>query len=253
MPEILIRNFIFKPNLLPSIVAFAFLYLMISLGNWQLDRADYKSNLQSIIESRQSISPVKLSDLIDREKDDWIYHPALAAGKYDTDHQIYYDNQVHNMTAGYSIFTPLRLTQTTGVLVNRGWIAVGKSRTELPEITLNNNDTVSITGLLSTPPSKGVVLSESANSYMEWPTVLQYIDTVEIEKKLDYKLLPMVLIMNDPQQTALEVMPIKINMRSEKHTAYAFQWFALSLTLLIIYIVVNTKNIHKTKQADTNE
>ena len=51
----------------------------------------------------------------------------------------------------------------------------------------------------------------------------------------------MVLVLNKVDQTPLEILPIKVNMRSEKHTAYAFQWFALSFALLIIYIVVNSK------------
>jgi len=245
MPEIHIKNYIFKPSLIPSIITCALLYTMISLGNWQLERADYKSNLQSIIESRQSIDPVDLNSLINKKEEDWLYHPVIASGEYDTQHQIYYDNQVHNMVAGYSIFTPLKLSDTSGILVNRGWLPVGKSRDLLPNIDLPTNDTVSITGLMSLPPSKGVVLSDAANGYVQWPAVLQYMDTTEIEKLLGYKLLPMVLVINDSKNTALDVMPIKINMRGEKHTGYAFQWFALSLTLLIIYIVVNTKKINQ--------
>ena len=245
MPEIHIKNFSFKPSLLPSIITCALLYLMISLGNWQLDRADYKGNLQSIIESRQNIDPVELESLITKKQDDWLYHPVTASGEFDTAHQIYYDNQVHNMLAGYSVFTPLRISETSGILVNRGWLAVGNSRAKLPNIDIHDSGTVNVTGLISLPPSKGMVLSNVAKGYVQWPAVLQTIDTVEIEKLLGYKLLPMVLIINDPKQTELDVMPIKINMRSEKHTAYAFQWFALSLTLLIIYIVVNTKNINK--------
>ena len=250
MPEIHIRNYIFKPKLIPSIIACALLYLMISLGNWQLERADYKSNLQSIIESRQDIQAVPLNELSNKAEEDWLYHPALVSGEYDVDHQIYFDNQVLNMVAGYSIFTPLKLNQHTGILINRGWLAIGKSRNELPDINLDEIIAMNISGLLSLPPSKGVVLSSSANNYTHWPAVLQYINTIEIENELGYKLLPMVLIINDSQNTPLEIMPLKINMRSEKHTAYAFQWYALSLTLLIIYIVVNTK---KTNQVYTNE
>jgi cytochrome oxidase assembly protein ShyY1 len=34
-----------------------------------------------------------------------------------------------------------------------------------------------------------------------------------------------------------------LNLNSAKNNGYAFQWFAMSLALLIIYLVVNTKNI----------
>jgi len=124
-------------------------------------------------------------------------------------------------------------------------LPLGKSRSELPTVILTDENISRINGLTARPPSKGLVLSNNANHYTQWPTVLQYIDLQEIEKKLKYKLLPMVLIMNQAKQTSLEILPVKINMRSEKHTAYAFQWYGLSLALFIIYIVVNTKNTKK--------
>lgn len=239
------KSFTFKPALIPSVVTIALLYLMISLGIWQLDRADYKANLQSIIESKQGLDAIPLNSIGELEQD-WLYQPVFTQGKYDQKHQIFFDNQVNNMVTGYSVFTPLKLSETHGILVNRGWLAQGKTRADLPDIVITNDlDIKTISGLLSKPPSKGLVLSSMANNYEVWPAVLQYIDPQEIEKQLDYKLLPMVLIINKSKETDLDVKPIKINMRSEKHTAYAFQWFALSLALLIIYIVVNSKRKNK--------
>jgi len=245
MQGIYIKSYYFNPSILPSLLTVALLYLMISLGFWQLDRADYKANLQTIIESRQSIDAIDLN-MMGKDESDWLYHPVYTQGTYDIEHMIYFDNQVNNMVAGYSIFTPLKLSDDLGILVNRGWVSQGKSRSDLPSVELVEASGVKqITGLLANPPSKGMVLSSMANNYQTWPVVLQYIDTQEIEKQLNYKLMPMVLIINHNQDTELDVMPVKINMRSEKHTAYAFQWFSLSLALLIIYIVVNTQR--KTK------
>ena len=240
MLGIYIKPFYFKPTLIPSLVTIILLYLMISLGFWQLDRAEYKASLQSIIESKQNLHAISLKS-IGQSEADWLYQPVFTSGTYDTEHQIYFDNQVHKMVAGYSVFTPLKISPTHAILVNRGWLAQGKRRDQLPEININTIQIQNISGLLAAPPSKGLVLSSMANNYASWPAVLQYIDTNEIEAQLDYKLLPMVLIINDVKHTDLDIMPIKINMRSEKHTAYAFQWFALSLALLIIYIVVNSK------------
>ncbi len=243
MSGIRIKHYIFKATLIPSIVTLGLLYLMISLGYWQLDRANYKANLQSLIESKQDTQAIALNSISKKEAE-WLYQPVYAAGKYDKQHQIYLDNQVHNMVAGYSVFTPLKISDDKAILVNRGWLPLGKSRAELPEISINKEFS-KIEGLVAYPPSKGLVLSSNANNYLSWPTVLQYLDTLEIEKELGYKLLPMIIIMNQAEQMSLLPLPVKINMRSEKHTAYAFQWFGLSLALFIIYIVVNTKNIKK--------
>jgi len=253
MPAVQIKHFLFKASLIPSLVTVILLYVMISLGNWQLDRAEYKANLQSIIESRQDAEAVNLSSLVDKPENSWLYHPVKTVGQYDVNHQILLDNQVNNMVAGYSVFTPLKLSASEAILVNRGWVAQGRSRSELPALTIDIITDISLTGLLASPPSKGMVLSKNANSYSEWPVVLQYVNINEIESSLGYKLLPMILIINDINDTSFDIMPIKINMRSEKHTGYAFQWFALSLTLLIIYIVVNTKNTKKSEAGLENE
>lgn len=244
--SIKIKSYIFKPTLIPSLVTIALLYLMISLGLWQIDRAEYKANLESIIESKKSTQAIPFRSIkygtSEEAQNEWLYQPVSIEGSFDLEHQIYFDNQVNNTVAGYNVYTPLILSTNTGILINRGWLPTGKSRNNLPDISLIEPHTnIRLTGLLTPPPSKTLVLAENANSYLKWPAVLQYIDITEIQKHLDYQLLPVTIIMNNQSQTSLEILPIKINMRSEKHTAYAFQWFALSLALLIIYIVVNLK------------
>ncbi len=241
MSGIQIKNYHFKATLIPSVITAILLYTMISLGYWQLDRADYKANLQTLIESKQASPSIALSDIA-KEEINWLYQPVYARGKFDQKHQILFDNQVHNMVAGYSVFTPLKLTDDSAILVNRGWLPLGGKRKELPDITIEN-DEIRINGLVAHAPSKILLLSKNVNSYQKWPAVLQYIDLQEIQKELNYSLLPMIIIMDQKEQTVLEPLPVKINMRSAKHTAYAFQWYGLSLTLFIIYIVVNTKKI----------
>jgi len=238
-----IKQYQFKATFIPSLVTIALLYIMISLGFWQLDRADYKANVQSLIESKQGTATISL-DSIASEEENWLYQPVFASGEYDLKHQMYLDNQVNNMIAGYSVFTPLKLSENKAILVNRGWLPVGGSRSNLPDISVTS-ESLRIDGLVAHAPSKTLVLSDNVNSYSQWPVVLQYVDIEEIEKQLNYKLMPMIIIMDQTAQTNLQPLPIKINMRSEKHTAYAFQWFGLSLTLFIIYIVVNTKNTNK--------
>lgn len=246
MSGIQIYRYQFKATLIPSIVTFTLLYTMISLGLWQLDRADYKSNLQSMIESKQDAPAIPLNS-ISKNEDDWLYQPVFTHGQFDNQHQFLLDNQVNNMVAGYNVFTPLMLTQDTAILVNRGWLPIGDNRNTLPVISTDSKQ-ITINGLTVKSPSKGLVLADNVNNYSKSPTVLQYIDINEIKQQLNYKLMPMVLLMNQATQTTFKPVTIKINMRSEKHTGYAFQWFGLSLALFIIYIVVNTKN---TKREET--
>lgn len=245
LPAIKIKQYEFKPALIPTLVTVALLYTMISLGFWQLDRAEYKQNLQTIIESRVGQLPVSI-DKVSMDNDMWLFHPVKITGKYNSARQIFLDNQVNNTQAGYSVFTAFQLQNNQYILVNRGWLPVGNDRSQLPDIDLSNANVLqSITGVLSPVPAKGLVLSDSANNYNNWPVVLQYIDIAEIQRQTGYSFMPMVLILDVDNDNPLQPMPYSISMRSEKHTAYAFQWFALSLALIIIYIVVNLKRTDK--------
>lgn len=241
IPAIQFNNIQFKPAILTSLITLVLLYIMISMGLWQLDRADYKSNLQTIIEARKNLQPISM-DLIQLTDDKWMFQPAIVQGEWDLTQQMLLDNQVNNGQAGYRVYTPLMLGPDKAILVDRGWLPVGADRSILPELSFDATEFSRWQGTLVPSPSKGLVLSDMANRYSEWPLRLQYIDSQEISAHTGYDLLPFVLQLNS-SHTALDVLPIKVNMRSEKHTAYAFQWFALSFALLIIYIIVNSKKI----------
>ena len=58
-----------------------------------------------------------------------------AAGVALDERTILLDNKVHGGTAGYYVLTPIRLADGGAiVVVNRGWIAQGASRTLRPPI-----------------------------------------------------------------------------------------------------------------------
>lgn len=252
MQGLKINRFVFKPSLLPSAVTALLLYIMISLGLWQLDRAEYKANLQSIIETRSQQPPINIDRVSTQtEQTDWLYQPVIANGQYDNQHNLLLDNQVDNMQAGYHVYTPLKLSENTAILVNRGWVKQTASRQQLPSIPVIEKNT-QIEGYLNTEPYTGISLGKQHQLYTNFPGIVQAINLNTLQDKLNYRLLPMILVINQPQQSAFTIQPIKINMNSEKHQAYAFQWFALCIALLVIYITVNSKRIPKINHSTDN-
>lgn len=229
----------FKPALIPTIVTIILLYLLTSLGQWQLRRAEYKENIQHVYNERKDLPPVELA-LAPRAIDDRSFIPVVTYGSFDIKHQILLDNRVVNHRAGYDVYTPFIKTDGRAILVNRGWIKMGRTRQDLPDISLIEKKE-NITGMLSVTPSHGLVLSDNANQYNHWPAVAQYIDLDEIQSQLGYELYPMILISDKSHRSTLHREPFIMNMGSAKHLGYAFQWFGLAITLFIIYLVVNTK------------
>ena len=78
--------------------------------------------------------------------------------------------------------------------------------------------------------------------------VLQYIDTQEISGMLGYEVMPMVLRLDkEADHGFYREIPV-LNLDSAKNTGYAFQWYAMLVALLVIYIAVNTKKTVNSEQ-----
>lgn len=234
-------SFEFRPGWIPSLATALMLYLLISLGLWQLERAKYKSYLEAKIETRQSLPPIAL-DQVPKNDAERLYLPVIANGFYDIEHQLLLDNRVVNMVAGYDVYTPIKLDNKTAILINRGWLPLGKSRQHLPEIK-TPKDKVRVVGMLTVPPSPGISLAEDPDRYLKWPAVVQEIRFNDLEKVLGYKLYPMVIYLDGESDSVFHREPIKLNMKSEKHTGYAIQWFLLAVALVFIYLYVNIRRI----------
>ena len=215
------------------------LYVMVSLGQWQLGRADYKGNLHQKVSERKNLVPVSIQEL-PHAIDDRVYRPVIVDGRYDTEHHFLLDNRIINGFAGYDIYTPFKMSDGSALLVNRGWLKQGRTRQELPQFETPSTP-LSFKGLLDKPPSKGVILADNVHDNQRWPMVLQYLDPDELEPLLGYELMPMILWLDAEADYGFhrEIPALKLD--SAKNTGYAFQWFAMSAALLIIYIAVNLK------------
>jgi surfeit locus 1 family protein len=239
-----IAGFHFNPGLISTIVTMVMLYTMISLGFWQLDRYAFKINLKNQLEQRKSLPAASDLSLLPKPQESRRYYPVRITGHYESGRSFLLDNKVYQGQPGYHVYTPFITTSGTELLVNRGFVPLGRTRKDLPDASVTENIT-EISGLLNFPPSRTIELGTYKIDYHHWPVVVQHIDLTEISQVLHQPVYDMVLWLNQDQagikQYDLPVLNLKIAM----HKGYAFQWFAMSTALVIIYFVVNTKRINK--------
>ncbi len=212
---------------------------MLSLGFWQLDRAEFKDTLQQKIIERKNLSPVAIAEL-PASSESRRYLPVKFIGEFDDQHSFLLDNITFNGHVGYHVFTPVKVNDAKTILVNRGFVSQGKTRDQLPEVDVPGGK-IEFSGLLDFSPSRTLLLAENVQETSRWPVVLQYVDLIEIGELSGYELYDMVLWLNPDQVGSFEYDLPVLNLNSAKNNGYAFQWFAMSLALFIIYIVVNTK------------
>ena len=128
--SIRIGSRIFAPRLFTTLLAIVLIASLISLGRWQLRRADEKRALfDSFAAGTDATQSIDLRTPPVRR-----YRHIEAAGHYDQTRQILIDNMVHAERAGYFVITPFALAGGGWVLVNRGWVPLGASRAEIARL-----------------------------------------------------------------------------------------------------------------------
>ena len=238
-----IASYHFNPGVFSTLITIALLYTMMSLGFWQAERAEFKDTLQQKIIERKKLSPAAIEELpvsIEYRR----YHPVKFIGEFDSQHSFLLDNITFNGKVGYHVFTPVKIDGSKSILVNRGFVSQGKTREELPAVDAPGGK-IEVSGLLDLSPSRTLLLAENVQETSRWPVVLQYVDLTEISQLLDYELYDMVLWLDPDETASFEYDLPVLNLNAAKNSGYAFQWFAMSLALFIIYIVVNTKRTIK--------
>ena len=232
----------FRPTLWPTLATLIVFPVLLGLGWWQLERADFKQAQEARV-TAENARPSMLLDTGLREAaaqpESWNHRRVRAFGHYLLRHFLL-DNRTRAGVAGYHVLTPFTFddAQTLGIVVNRGWIPLGSDRSDLPEITAPAG-TLEVRGR-SRVPGKAFLLGEAGYRGETWPRVVQSIELDEMEAALEMDLLPFVVEQSptDPHGFDREWRAYG-GLSPRRHRGYAFQWFALAATLLGIYVIVN--------------
>jgi surfeit locus 1 family protein len=244
LPRLIVRlgRYDFRPSRWPTLVVLLVLPLLLSLGFWQLDRAEQKRAWLARHDAGRQQEAVDLN-AVQPAYDAVAHRQAVVRGVYDPAHQVLLENQIRDRRTGYLVLTPLRIEGTGAVvLVDRGWLPASGDRRELPDLTLEAVE-VTAHGVIDRGPSVGLKMGDSVVAE-GWPLRVQYLDYQELDRRLPYPVLPY-LIRLDPAQPhgyRRDWQPVDA-MGPATHVGYAVQWFGLAIALVVIYLVVNTKRV----------
>lgn len=227
--------------LIPAFLIIATIAFLVSLGLWQLDRADQKRTIEAAI-LNANIGPVELvangRELLDKE-----YYDVRLQGNYLSDKQFIYDNQIVDQVSGYYVLTPFILTDQLGViLVNRGFIPWNGQRERLADIAV---DSVSreIKVQVSSPIKRMELKATDVSR--QFPVLIQAIDFDVLEEVSKLKFVKVVGLL-DPSSSDGYVRKWEPYTGSiEKHIGYAIQWFLMALVLAIIGLRIVLKRRKK--------
>lgn len=226
----------FIPGVWPTLAAVAFAVLTFSLGNWQMDRAAYKRSLQARIDAGARYPVLHLgADTV--AKAQILYRRVEVEGVFDSQHEILLDNRIHDGVAGYHVLTPLKIPGgNRAVLVNRGWIPVGKNRSDLPYIPAFKAR-VKIAGLAVDPDTRYFELGSASPQGRVW----QNLNFERYAALSGLSLQPFVLQQsNDSGDGLIRIWP-RPDTGVATHLSYAMQWYGLAATLVVLWLALNVK------------
>lgn len=221
------------------LLALAGMAFFIRLGLWQAGRAVEKEHLTARYEARRQLPQVDLETVL-RKGGDVDDLPVRFSGYYDNSRLVYLENQPHGGRTGFhvhTIFFPEN--DTVGVLVNRGWVPVAADMQKLPPVPPAGADFTAGTLALPSP-----LFTVGEPDYAQRPLRVGRLEIGRLSDALGVELRPFVIRLDAtaPDGFVRDWSPsARLGIPPEKHRAYAFQWFSLAATVLVVLIAVNLR------------
>ncbi len=213
----------FAIALLPTLAAFAAVALFVAAGNWQRDRMEQKQALRAQLDAATATPAVPLPRATDW--DALRYRPVVAAGTFDARRQFLLDNRVRGGRAGYEAVAPLALDDGRVVLVNRGWVAAGATRADLPAVPPPAGP-VRVEGRVNVPPAGYLEFAREGGA----GPVVQNLDPGRFAQATGVAVLPIVVEQTAPvdaADTLAREWPAP-DFGVERHRIYMLQWYAFA-------------------------
>jgi len=217
---------------IPASLIFATLVLLISLGFWQLDRADEKRAIEGQIASANS-GDVEFVTSVEFLKDKEYYHVRLQ-GSYIGDKQFIYDNQIVDQISGYYVLTPFVLRGASkAILINRGFIPWSGRRDKLANVDIGEKLT-EVKVQISIPVKRmELKVSETIGDF---PVLIQALDLDEMSAIASLDFVSVIGLLSPESENGFVRQWEPYTGSIERHIGYAVQWFLMALVLAFIGI-----------------
>jgi len=208
--------------------------LFISLGFWQLDRADQKREQAHILAERAEMPALEINAPI-TDPETLRFRKLWARGSFEAAGQILIENRRQGNRTGFHVITPLHTEGSDlRVLVNRGWIPAEADGSPTPVQVPEG--TVTVTGEAHIPSPPALVLISGPEAAKEWGERWPYLTVELYAARAGYPVQP-VVILQDPADADGFVRSWPREMPKEgMHIGYAIQWFAFALIALVLWL-----------------
>jgi surfeit locus 1 family protein len=220
-----------------AVVALLAVALCIRLGFWQWHRgSDSQARWERFARGAGEVLPLGSGALASVP----LYQRISVSGTLDASHQFLIEYRSYQGRPGYEVLTPLTRAGALTLLVNRGWVPFSGSRTQLPDVSLDTDAPVTLTGRSGLLPSPGLALGRAPPSGA-WPKVTAFPSMADLANALGTALEPRILLLDPaaPHGYVRDWQPP--GMSPLGHFSYAIQWWSFAALVVLAWLVMATK------------
>lgn len=232
---------VFAPSWTMTALTVALCILFVYLGRWQWDKGIRRqAEWDEFARGADRAVVLGSRDVMELTR----FQHVEVTGRFDPARQFLLDDLIHDGNAGYEVLTPLELEDGRVLLVNRGWVPFSGYEKRLPDVRLNVTGPVTLTGRVDELPAPGLALGRMPPpAGNRWPKVTSYPDMGQLGAALGLRLgsqLERRIVLLDPKAKFGYVRDWQPpGMQPLRNLAYAIQWWAFAVTLIIIWALLS--------------
>lgn len=198
--------------------------ICLAMAWLQLWRAETRGATFERVQAALLSTPVSLSPQ-QRDREKLIDRAAIARGRWLAEKTLFLDNKIHRSRPGYHVLTPLQLSGSeVVVLVNRGWIAAQRLRSELPSVPTATGE-VEVSGVTRSFEIRVFELQESPPQGSVW----QHVREADYRRHSGQDTLPVLLLQTGVDSDGLIRDWGSTQNPASKHYGYMAMWLVFAI------------------------
>lgn len=238
---------------LPLALTLIMLPVLLTLGFWQVDRLEWKEDLQQRIADKNSSEPISLTDrtavaALTQDRDN--YAIAKIRGEFIHTHEQLWFAAVTTRPpglaasdkVGFHVLTPFRLADQTVIYVDRGFIP---DRLKDPLLRADVPGAVDLTVRIRWPDLRGRFDAPDKPAENLW-----YVkNPIRMAELAGFEAWPFLLEQVAPQAGWPYAGQSRVEL-SNRHLEYAVTWFGFAAILVIISLLWHIRNARQLRRED---
>lgn len=226
-----------KFELIPLVFALAAIIILISLGNWQLNRLSQKKHFIQSIETNIKNPPITVDTISDNIE---LYTKIELEGNFLEDKNIflYGRRSASPEKDGYYLLSPFKTINNDILLISRGWIPQSTkddfSKYEQP------TETIKIIGITLPNEKKSFLVPENDKEKNIWFNI----DLNMAQGTVGTNVTNFYLMQIDSHDLPNGGKPLSTNHLNKvrnDHMEYAITWYSLAACLFILFLIYGRK------------